>query len=78
MSAKVKMYLVYAVTFIGLYLLIWFLAGLFLEPDGTVRKLTPIVLSIILSPKPHIEETPSGRQYGLKSIFSKKIIHFTD
>lgn len=73
-----KMYLVYAVTFIGLYLLIWFLAGLVLDPDSTMRKLTPIILSIILSPKPHVEETQSGRQYGLKSIFFKKIIRFTD
>jgi hypothetical protein len=78
MSAKVKMYLAYAVSFIGLLLIIWFMAGIVLDPNSAVRKLTPILLSIIMSPKPYVVKQPSGNQYGLKSIFLKKIIWFKD
>ena len=34
----------------------------------------PLGFAIALAPKPHIEETEEGRQYGLKSIFFKKVI----
>ncbi|GAK92327.1 hypothetical protein JCM19298_2815 [Nonlabens ulvanivorans] len=78
MSAKMKMYLVYGVVFLALFLGLWVLSGYIFEPDSTMRKLTPIVASIILSPKPHVVETQSGRQYGLKSLFSKKIYWFKD
>lgn len=36
----------------------------------------PLGVGMLLAPKPHIEETQSGRRYGLKSIFSKNIIYF--
>lgn len=78
MSAKIKMYVVYGLVFLALFLGLWILAGSIFEEDSTARKLTPIVLSIILSPKPHVEETTAGRQYGLKSIFVKKIVWFKD
>ncbi len=78
MSAKIKMYLVYGTIFLGLFLGLWFIAGFIFEEDSTLRKLGPMVLSIILSPKPHVEETESGRQYGLKSFFLKKVIRFRD
>lgn len=78
MSAKIKMYLVYGLVFLGLYLGLWVIAGFIFEPDSAIRKLTPIVISIILSPKPHVIELPQGRQYGLKSIFIKKPLWFKD
>ncbi|MGJ8683910.1 MAG: hypothetical protein ACSHWW_04765 [Nonlabens sp.] len=78
MSAKFKMYIVYGLVFLALFLGLWVIAGYLFEEDSTFRKLTPIVLSIILSPKPHVEDTQSGRQYGLKSIFLKKIVRFKD
>jgi len=78
MSGKIKMYLTYAISFIGLFLIIWFLTGLFLGADNSIRKLAPIIISIIISPKPQVVETQSGKQYGLKSLFSKKVLWFKD
>ena len=73
-----KMYVVYGMVFIGLFLILWMIAGYLFEPENFLRKLSPMVLSIILSLKPHVIETESGKQYGLKSLFSKKIIWFKD
>lgn len=78
MSAKMKMYVVYGLVFIGLFLGFWIIAGYLFEPDGYLRRLSPIALSIILSLKPHVVQTASDRQYGLKSLFSKKIFWFKD
>jgi hypothetical protein len=32
----------------------------------------PLGIAMVVAPKPHIEETEQGREYGLKSIFLKK------
>lgn len=44
----------------------------FVEPTDWTRFI-PIVVAFIFSLKPHIEDAQSGRRYGLKNLFSKKI-----
>lgn len=58
---------------LGLFMIVWFLAGMLFDEESWMRKLTPILVSIVAAPKPHVEQTQSGSRYGLKSIFSKKI-----
>lgn len=73
MSPKVKMFLIYGISFLVLFMAVWFLAGLFFDDDSWPRKLAPILGSIIAAPKPHVEEYQNDKRYGLKSIFIKKI-----
>jgi hypothetical protein len=44
--------------------------------QGMMTMFIPIAVAMIISPKPHIEETENGREYGLKSIFLKKPFKF--
>lgn len=73
MSPKIKMFLIYALCFLGLFMIVWFIAGVLFEEESWLRKLTPILVSIVAAPKPHVEQHQSGPRYGLKSIFSRKI-----
>lgn len=42
-----------------------------MEP-GMLTTFIPLGIAMVVAPKPHIEETENGREYGLKSIFFKK------
>jgi len=73
MTPKFKMFLIYALCFLGIFMLVWFIAGMLFDEESWLRKLTPILVSIVAAPKPHVENAQSGPRYGLKSIFSRKI-----
>lgn len=75
MSPKIKVFLVYGVSFLVIYMVVYFIVRQFIA-EGVWTTMIPIGASILLAPKPHIENTQSGKNYGLKSIFSKKIIRF--
>jgi len=74
MSPKIKVFVIYGVSFLAIFLIARFIMAQFYEEQTIWLTFIPLAIGMILSPKPHIEETQSGRQYGLKSIFSKKII----
>jgi hypothetical protein len=78
MSAKIKMYLVYAISFTAIFLFFNFLSGLFLEPESLMRLLLPVLLSIIVAPKLHVEQEKGTKKYGLKSIFTKATLWFQE
>jgi hypothetical protein len=75
MSPKIKVFVVYGVSFLVIYMVAYFIIRQFIE-EGVWTTMIPIGASIVFAPKPHIESTQSGKNYGLKSIFSKKIIRF--
>lgn len=75
MSPKIKVFLIYGASFFIVFLIAWFITDQLVEEKTFLTTFIPIAASLILAPKPHVEETQSGRQYGLKSIFSKKIVH---
>jgi hypothetical protein len=77
MSPRIKVFLIYGVSFLGLFLLGRFIVVQFME-ESMWTTILPIGVGMILAPKPYIENTQSGRSYGLKSIFSKKIFRFDD
>jgi len=75
MSSRVKVFLIYGVSFLAIFLLTRFIVVQFMEISFWTT-IIPIAASMIFAPKPHAEQTQSGTEYGLKSIFSKKIIKF--
>lgn len=49
------------------------------DPEPSIwLTFVPLAVGMILSPKPHIEETEQGRVYGLKSIFLEKIYYLNN
>lgn len=75
MSAKIKVFLIYGISFLGIFLITRFIIIQFME-ISMWTTIIPIGASMVLAPKPYIENTQSGKSYGLKSIFSKKIFRF--
>lgn len=75
MSPKIKVFLIYGVSFLAIFLIVRFIVVQFME-ESIWTTIIPIAASMIFSPKPHAEQTQSGTEYGLKSIFLKKIIRF--
>ena len=60
-----------------LFLLARFIMVQFYQEQTIWLTVIPLGIGMVLSPKPHIEETQSGRRYGLKSLFMQKI-YFID
>ncbi|SCY34601.1 hypothetical protein SAMN05192588_2394 [Nonlabens sp. Hel1_33_55] len=75
MSPKIKVFLIYGLSFMVVFLIARFIMVQFYPEPSIWLTFVPLAIGMILSPKPHIEQTQSGRQYGLKSIFSKRIIY---
>jgi hypothetical protein len=70
-SPKIKAFLIYGVCFTIVFLVSRFFVTQFVE-QGFLSTFIPLGIAMIVAPKPHIEETEHGREYGLKSIFLKK------
>ena len=75
MSPKIKVFLIYGVSFMILFLLARFIMVQLYQEQTIWLTVIPLGIGMILLPKPHIEETQEGRVYGLKSIFFKRIIY---
>ncbi|PRP67698.1 hypothetical protein BST86_11645 [Nonlabens agnitus] len=72
MSPNIKAFLIYFVCFIVLYLVSKFLLGFIVEEQNLWSHYLPIIIAAILSPRPRVKKTANGKEYGYKSIFSKK------
>jgi hypothetical protein len=75
MNPKIKVFLIYGISFLLIFLLVRFIVLQFME-ESIWTTMIPIGASMIFAPKPYIENTQSGKSYGLKSIFSKRIFRF--
>lgn len=74
MSPKWKMFLIHAVVFAAVFLLVRFIMMQFVIDPTFWTTLVPVGCAWLLAPRPHVEETQSGKQYGLRIVFSKSII----
>ena len=74
MIPKIKVFVIYGVSFLAIFLISRFIMVQFYEKQDIWLALVPIVLAAVFSPKPHKEETEDGHEYGLKSVFSKRVI----
>ena len=73
MTAKFKMYLIYFL--ISFFLLALALVAVqFFTGFTFFTILFPVAFAMLVTPKPHVAQSQSGNQYGLKSIFSSKIM----
>lgn len=77
MSPKLKMYLVTGLSYVGFFLIFWSITSQLFKGEYSIwSTFTPVIVAYIMSPKPHVVKAQSGNQYGVRSIFSKKIITF--
>lgn len=74
MSARSKTYFIYGTVSILVFVTSFLIMSNFFAVPTFWTTLVPIGATMLMTPKPHIVLSQSGDQYGLKSIFSKKII----
>ena len=77
MKAKYKVFLVYFLSLVIVFTILWLIIEAFDIEQTFWKTFVPICVAILVTPKIHIVRTQSGSQYGLKSIFSKKVIKFS-
>lgn len=77
MSPKIKVFLIYGLSFLILFSIARLIMVQFYTEQSLWLTFIPLAFGMILAPKPHIEETEEGRVYGLKSIFFKKIFYIS-
>lgn len=68
------MFLIHVVVFLVIFLLVRFIAIQFVVEPTFWATIVPVGIAWLLSPRPHVEQTQSGNQYGLRWVFSKKVI----
>ncbi len=68
------MFLIHAVIFFAIFLLVRFIAVQFVIDPTFWTTIIPVGIAWLLAPRPHVEQTQSGNQYGLRWVFSKRII----
>lgn len=68
------MFLIHAVIFLAIFLLVRWIAIQFVVEPTFWTTIIPVACAWLLSPRPHVEQTQSGNQYGLRWVFSKNII----
>ncbi|MGB3590233.1 MAG: hypothetical protein WBA16_00975 [Nonlabens sp.] len=76
-------YKAFIVRFVVLIVLLFVLMLLFkhyiiTDDDNLLQVIIPAFLALILAPRVHIANEQSGTRYGLKSVFTKKIIWFDE
>lgn len=70
----VKMYVIHIAVFIAIFLIARYIISQFVVDPTFWTTIIPIVCGWLLAPKPHVEDQQSGKQYGLRIVFSNKII----
>lgn len=74
MHPRYKMLGIHVVIFLGVFSLTRYLMMQFMvTPSNTLLTLVPAVLAWVISPRPHVVQMQSGKEYGLKFLFSKKV-----
>jgi len=74
MDPKWKMFLIHILAFVAVFFIARFIITYFVIDLTYWTTIIPLGCAWLLAPKPHVEETQSGKQYGLRILFSKKII----
>ncbi len=68
------MYLIHVVSFVAIFLIVRYITTQLVVDPTFWTTIIPIAAGWLLAPKPHVENTQSGPQYGLRIVFSNKII----
>ena len=68
------MYLIHGSIFLGLFLIGRMILLQFVVDPSFWTLLIPVFIASFLAPKPHVVKTQSGNQYGLRWMFTKKIM----
>jgi hypothetical protein len=74
MHPRYKMLGIHVILFLAVFLLGRFIMSQFLEETNLWVTLIPAALSWLIAPRPHVVQMQSGKEYGLKWYFSKKVI----
>lgn len=76
MSPKIKTYLVYSISFLVLFMGTFFITKAITNKTSVFTTMLPIIVAVVLAPKPHVAQYQSGKRYGLKWIFKKDVWWF--
>ena len=74
MSSKMKMYVIHIGIFVAVFFMTRFITTQFVVDPTIWTTMIPLGCAWLLAPKPYVEDTQSGKQYGLRVVFSNKII----
>jgi uncharacterized protein (DUF983 family) len=64
---------IHVIIFLGAFLLARFIMMQFVMEASLWTTIVPLTCAWLIAPRPHVVQMQSGKEYGLKSIFSKKV-----
>lgn len=70
----IKMYVIHVVIFIAIFFIARYIISQYVVDPTFWTTVIPVACGWLLAPKPHVVEHQSGKQYGLRIVFSNKII----
>lgn len=73
MHPRYKMLGIHTIIFLGVFLLIRLILEQFMEAPNAMLIILPLGLAWLIAPRPHVVQMQSGKQYGLKFLFAKKV-----
>jgi hypothetical protein len=73
MNPRYKMLGIHVITFLGAFLLARYITAQFVIEPTIWTTVVPLICAWLIAPRPHVVQMQSGKEYGLKSIFSKKV-----
>ncbi|WP_292891239.1 hypothetical protein [Nonlabens sp.] len=73
MNPRYKMLGIHVIIFLGAFLLARFIMMQLVMEASLWTTIVPLTCAWLIAPRPHVVQMQSGKEYGLKSIFSKKV-----
>ncbi|WP_213521137.1 hypothetical protein [Nonlabens sp.] len=73
MNPRYKMLGIHVIIFLTAFLLARFIMMQLVMEASLWTTIVPLTCAWLIAPRPHVVQMQSGKEYGLKSIFSKKV-----
>ena len=73
MHSRYKMLGIHTIIFLSVFLVIRIITIQFITEPNAMLILIPIGFAWLIAPRPHVVQMQSGKEYGLKFLFSKKV-----
>ncbi|WP_405378411.1 hypothetical protein [Nonlabens sp. Asnod3-A02] len=74
MSPRFKMLGIHVIIFLSVFLLVRYIMMQFIVDPTFWTTLIPVGVAWLIAPRPHVTQLQSGKEYGLKFLFGKKVM----
>lgn len=74
MSPRFKMLGIHVIIFLTSFLILRIIMMQFIEQPNAMTIILPLGLAWLIAPRPHVTQLQSGKEYGLKFLFGKKVM----